>query len=105
MKRVLFILFWILTATLVCSAQTTFYFPHVADGVLGGAIWRTTIFLTNPAASGGATASGTITLTHDNSTMSTAGSAFNISFTDEAGAVTSGSVITFSIPPGSTKKY
>ena len=106
MKRILLVLFWILTAALVCSAQTTFYFPHVANGVQGGAaVWRTTIFLTNPAASGGATASGTITLTQDNATGGSAGSPFNIAFKDEAGLVTSGSVITFSIPPGQTKKY
>jgi hypothetical protein len=105
MKRALLICFWILTATVVCSAQGTFYFPHIADGVLVSNIWRTTVFLTNPVAAGGATASGTITLTHDAVLGSTAGSPFNITFTDESGIVTSGSVIAFSIPPQQTKKY
>jgi len=105
MKRIPLILFWILTATLVCSAQTTFYYPHVADGVQsGGTSWKTTIFLTNPAASG--TASGTITFTQENSTVGGAGSAFNLSFTDQAGAPAgSGNVIPFSIPGGQTRKY
>jgi len=104
MKRVPLILFWILTAALVCSAQGTFYYPHVANGVLGGATWKTTIFLTNPASSG--TASGTITLFHDNSAdLTKAGTAFNISFTDENGAVSSGNTITFGIGSGQTKKF
>jgi hypothetical protein len=106
MKRVLWILVWILTATTICSAQTTFYYPHVANGVLGGAfVWKTTIFLTNPASSG--TASGTITLWRENSTASAAGSIFSsITFTDESGAPAgSGGTITFSIPSGATRKY
>jgi len=109
MKRIPLILFWILTATLVCSAQTTFYYPHVADGVLGSNNWRTSIFLTNPSAS---TASGTITFTKDNcpggdctaANPGSAGGPFPISFTDENGTPTTGT-ITFSIPPGATKKY
>src|SRR5438105_15764610 len=112
MKRVPFILFWILTATLVCSAQTTFYYPHVANGVLGGTIWKTTIFLTNPSAAG-TTASGTITVTKDNcpggncagTNPALAGSPFPISFTDENGAPAGSSTVTFSIPGGATRKY
>ena len=43
MKRILLVFFWILTASLVCSAQTTFYFPHVANGLIpGNSIWKTT---------------------------------------------------------------
>jgi hypothetical protein len=106
MKRVPLILFWILTAAVVCSAQGTFYYPHVANGLLNGqSIWKTTIFLTNPASSG--TASGTITFTQDNSTSASAGSAFNISFTDQTGAPanSSGNGINFSIPGGQTRKY
>lgn len=112
MKRVPLVLFWILTATIVCSAQTTFYYPHVANGVLGGTIWKTTIFLTNPALSG--TASGTITFTKDNcpggncagANPALAGSAFAISFLDQNGASAgSGNTITFSIPAGATRKY
>ena len=103
MKRVPLTLFWILTATAVCSAQTTFYYPHVANGVLGPNIWKTTIFLTNPGAST-TTASGTIAFTQDNATAATAGSPLNIRFTDEDGAVSTGN-ITFSILGGQTKKY
>jgi hypothetical protein len=105
MKRICAIVLWVLTATLICSAQGTFYYPHVANGVLGQDIWRTTIFLTNPAASG--TASGTITFTKENSNLGSAGSIFNeIAFTDQAGAPAgSGGIITFSIPGGQTRKY
>lgn len=104
MKRVLWTLIWILTATVVCSAQTTFYYPHVVNGVLGTSVWKTTIFLTNPASSG--TASGTITFTQDNSDIGAAGSPFTISFTDQDGAPAgSGATITFSIPSGATRKY
>jgi len=53
MKRVVWTLFWILTATVICSAQSTFYFPQIADGVQGGGVtWKTTVFITNPAAVG-----------------------------------------------------
>jgi hypothetical protein len=105
MKRVVLTLCWIFTATLICSAQTTFYYPHVANGVLGGNIWKTTIFLTNPAASG--TASGTITLTKDTATPGSAGSAFTaIAFVDQDGAPAgSGGTIPFSIAAGQTRKY
>jgi hypothetical protein len=106
MKRILLTLVWILTATVVCSAQTTFYFPHVADGLLLNTFrWKTTIFLTNPASSG--TASGTVTFTRENADPGLAGSNFStISFVDEAGAPAgSGGIITFSIPAGATRKY
>jgi len=105
MKRVLLILFCIIANCLLCSAQTTLYYPHVANGVLGGTVWKTTIFLANPASTG--TASGTVTLTRDNSTLGGAGSAFStIAFSDENGAPAgSGGTITFSIPPGQSRKY
>jgi hypothetical protein len=105
MKRVAWITFLILTAVSVCSGQTTFYYPHVANGVLGGGVWKTTILLTNPAASGAA--SGTITLTKDNSASATAGSPFSeIAFVDQDGApAANGGIITFSIPGGQTRKY
>jgi hypothetical protein len=106
MKRVLWTLVWILTATVICSAQTTFYYPHIANGVQSGAfVWRTTIFLTNPASSG--TASGTITLMRENANTAAAGSTFSsITFVDENGAPAgSGGTITFSIPGGATRKY
>ena len=53
MKRVFLILFGILTASGICSAQTIFYFPQIADGQQGGGIvWSTFIVITNPAATG-----------------------------------------------------
>src|SRR5207253_1620109 len=105
MKRSILIALWILSATLVCSAQATFYFPHVANGVLGPNVWKTTILLTNAASSG--TASGIITLTRDNANLNVAGSIFSsIAFFDQDGvAVGSGGVITFAIPAGETRKY
>jgi hypothetical protein len=105
MKRVFLIAFWILTVTLVCSAQTTFYYPHIADGVLGGTVWKTTILLTNPAATG--TASGTITFTRESADTASAGTVFStIAFVDQDGAPAgSGGIITFSIPPGQTRKF
>jgi hypothetical protein len=103
MKRIFLVVLWIFAATMVCSAQATIYFPHIANGVLGSTIWKTTILLTNPAAAGAA--SGTITFNQDNPTdQGLAGSPFNISFTDEVGTPTVGT-ITFSISPGQTKKY
>jgi hypothetical protein len=114
MKRALWVCLWILCTTLVCSAQTTFYFPHIADGILGGTKWKTTILLTNSASSG--TASGTITFTKDNCppgapcgpvNLAASGSLFtSVSFSDETGAPAgSGGTITFSIGPGQAKKY
>src|SRR5207247_29654 len=60
MKRIPLTVFWVLAVTVICSAQTTFYYPHVANGVLGSNIWRTTIFLTTPDASV-TTTGGTVT--------------------------------------------
>jgi hypothetical protein len=107
MKRILWIGFWILTAAIVCSAQTTFYYPHVANGVLGVNTWKTTIFLTNPGDSS-SVASGTITFKQDTGGDPTnsagAGSAWSISFTDESSNVTTGT-IPFTIRGGQSKKY
>ena len=104
MKRSFWICLWILSATVLGSAQTTFYFPHVANGVVGASQWRTTILLTNP---GSAPASGTIMLTQDNANLGLAGAPFvGIGFVDQDGAPAgSGGVITFSIPAGETRKY
>src|SRR5262245_49172111 len=106
MKRVVLTLAWILTATVICSAQTTFYYPHVVNGVLGGVVWKTTIFLTNPAAAGTALASGSVTFTRENAVLNGAGSPFNVSFTDETGQPAgSGNTISFQISGGQTKKF
>src|SRR5262249_41579282 len=101
MKRMFVVVFWVFAFTVMASAQTTFYFPHIADGSLGGTYWKTTIFLTN---TGAAAASGSITFTRDNSTIGLAGSPFAVTFTDESGVATNGTIV-FSIAPGQTKKY
>jgi len=106
MKRILWILFWILTATTISFGQaTTLYYPHVTNGNLFGAsIWKTTIFLANPSSG---VASGSITLYQDISTSPSAGVAFNsISFVDETGApVGSGNTIPFQIGAGQSRKF
>ncbi len=96
MKRVLWILIWILTATVLCSAQTIFYFPQVADG--GG--WKTTIFITNPAAANANLSNVTITFTKSN------GTAFNVAFVDAAGSPAgSGNTLSFQIAGGQSRKF
>src|SRR5262249_24937679 len=105
MKRVLLVCFWVLTVTVISSGQTL-YFPHVANGVLGGAIWKTTIFLTNPAAAGSPVASGSITFFKDTSNINAAGTPFNIAVVDETGQpVGSGNTVPFQIAPGESHKY
>ena len=105
MKRVFWTIFLILTGVTICSAQATFYYPHIVNGALGGGVWKTTILVTNPSAS--AAASGTITLTKDTAASTGAGSIFSdIVFVDQDGAPAgSGGVITFAIPAGQTRKY
>jgi len=101
MKRVFLTLVLFLTATAVASAQTTFFYPHVVDGVQGSVSWKTTILLTNPAPG---TTSGTITFTGDNSDLTAAGSPLTLSLTDENGKPATGSTFTFSIPPNGTHR-
>lgn len=104
MKRILWTVFWILTATMVCSAQTTFYYPHIVNGVLSGNKWKTTIFLVNPG-DPSTVASGTISFFQDDpANLGAAGSPFNIPFKDDANVATIGT-ITFSIRGGQSKKY
>jgi hypothetical protein len=102
MKRVLLTLILILTATVIASAQTTFYYPQIVNGPSAGVVWKTTILLTNPASSG--TASGTITFTSDNSNAAAAGSPMVLSLTDENGASATSSTFSFSIPAGGTRR-
>ena len=102
MKRVVFSLIWILTASLVSYSQSLFYYPHIVNGVQGSVFWKTTILLTNPASSG--TVSGTISFTQDNSNLRIAGSPLTLTLTDESGATATQSSFTFSIPSGGTRK-
>ena len=98
MKRVLLSVIWILTATVICSAQTSFYFPQVADGIQSDGIsWKTTLFVTNPAVVGTANAAVTIEFT------TSAGAPFNLSF-DGTGFTASGNTVTFQISGGQTRK-
>src|SRR5204863_4453567 len=98
MKRTILTLMWIFTASVIASAQTTFFYPHVVNGVLGAITWKTTIFLTNSSSS--STATGALTFTQDNSDKFGAGSSWNITLTDDTGQTFSSSVFTFSLPPG-----
>jgi len=92
-------------STVVSFGQNTFYFAHVVDGDAGG-IWRTTIFLTNPAAAGGATASGAIMLTKDSPALQDAGTPMNATFINASnGQPSSGNTIPFQIAPGQTIKF
>src|SRR5205823_589420 len=93
----------ILTATVLASAQTTFYYPHVVNGVQGSVIWKSTILLTNPSSSN--TTSGTITFTSDNANLGAAGSPFPLTLTDEKGVSTTSSAFTFSIPALGTRRF
>jgi hypothetical protein len=102
MRRLLLIVTWMLGTTLLASAQTNFFYPHVVNGVLEGTIWKTTIFLTNPSS---ATATGAITFTQDNNNPVAAGSSWQITLTDETGLTTTSSVFTFTLPPGASRKY
>jgi sugar lactone lactonase YvrE len=84
------------------SPVSTFYYPHVINGILGNVVWKTTILLTNLNPT---TAVGTIAFTKENSNPSSAGSAFELGFMDQDGQITSGSIINFVIPVGQTRKY
>ena len=105
MKRVLLVSVLILFTASLSFGQNTFYFAHVVNGNAGG-VWKTTIFLTNPAAAGSAAVSGSVTLTRDNDTLTGLGTAMNVSFVDESGApVGSGNTIPFQLPGGASRKY
>src|SRR5579864_8736314 len=89
MKRALFVCVFVLGMVSLGSAQNTTYFPHVVDGPHGGAIvWKTSIFLTNPAAAGSGSATVTVAFTQQNSantatSASGSGSPFNIAWVDQ----------------------
>jgi hypothetical protein len=105
MKRVLLVSVLILFTASLSFGQSTFYFAHVVNGNAGG-VWKTTIFLTNPAATGSPAVSGSVTLTRDNSVLTGLGTAMSVSFVDEAGAaVGSGNTIPFQIPGGGSRKF
>jgi hypothetical protein len=101
MKRILWSLVLILGMSVFCSAQNLFYLPQIADGVQTSGIgWITGIAITNPAATGTAMASGTITFRQDN------GNLWNLTFNDEQNRpVGSGSSIPFQVAGGQTRFF
>ena len=103
MKRFLFMCVFMIGSAVASFGQNTFYFAHVVNGNAGG-VWKTTIFLTNPAAANTSTAAGTITLTQDNSSLSSPGGPMNVSFINASGQTVTGPVLNFSIAGGQTIK-
>ena len=100
MKRFVVTLLWILVTAALASAQSTGYFPQIANGIQNdGVTWKTTIYVTNPAPSGTFEANGTVTFTTSN------GSSFPISFIDSTGASAGTGTISFSLTGGQTKKF
>src|SRR4030095_3368240 len=100
MKRFSLVVLWVLIAAVFASAQTSGYFPQIADGVQGGGItWKTTIYVTNPAPSGTSPAAVNITFT------ASSGAPFNISFVDSAGTPAGTSSLSFTISGGQTQKF
>src|SRR5262245_1347445 len=96
MKRAFLFLVFLFASAMVCSAQTTLYFPQVADG--GG--WRTTLLITNSAAPSTNLANVTITFTKST------GAAFNLSFVDSSGTpVGGGNTLGFQVAGGQTRKF
>lgn len=97
MRKTVWVLFWLFTAALTSTAQTTLYFPQVADGIQGASVWLTSFGVTNPAAAGSGTATGTITFSQSD------GSAFVIPFGDLNGnPVGSGNTVPFQLAGGQT---
>ena len=101
MRRALLVTFFLFAGALTATAQTTFYFPQIADGVQGGGIsWKTTIFLTNPAAAGSGAVSGSVVFTNAN------GLPLQISFVNESNQpVSSGNTVPFQIAGLQTRKF
>jgi hypothetical protein len=103
MKRALLLLVFILLSSAAASAQSTFYFPQIADGADGGGFWKTTIYLTNAAAPGASLATGTVTF------LRTAGGVsapLNVAFVDGNGVPAgSGNTLSFQIAGGQIRKF
>lgn len=106
MKRFLVLCAFMIGSAVASFGQNTFYFPQIVNGPAGG-IWKTTIFLTNPAAAGTSTASGSITLTQDTggTNLNGAGAPMAIGFVNGNGQAVSGPVIAFQIAGGQTVKF
>jgi hypothetical protein len=105
MKRVSLACVLVLITAAISSAQV-FHYPHVANGVLGGTVWKTTIFLTNPNPVNTTPASGSVAFYKDDPLTTASGTSFNISFVDENGQpVGSGNTIPFQLSGGQSRKF
>lgn len=98
MKRTVLLLVIVATLSGVATAQTTSYFPQIADGSFTGAFFTTTIFVANPAESGSINVTFTFTKSD--------GDPFNIAFVDEDGqSVGSGNTLTIAaLAAGQSRK-
>src|SRR5437016_3134594 len=97
-KGILWTVVVLLIPAAICSAQSVYYFPQVADGIAGQGGWITGVGVTNPATSG--TATGTIAFTKDD------GTPWNVSFQDpDSNPVGGGNIISFTIPAGQSRYY
>jgi hypothetical protein len=100
MRRFISVVLLMLAATVVCTAQpVTYYYPQIASGQFHLGTWKTTIFLTNALAPGGAPASGTIVL------RTSDGGPFYVNLVDEFGnPAGSGYEIPFTLSAGESRK-
>ncbi len=101
MKRILAILFWLFSGSIVCLAQQTYYLPQIADGPSGGTTWVTAVAVTNPAAPNTPAVSGTLTFTKDD------GTPFNLFLTDSSlkPVIVTNGAVSFQIAGGQTRIY
>src|SRR5579862_3366201 len=80
LKRTLGTIIAMLVFTVICSAQSTVYFPQFVDGIQGNVYWGSIITVTNAAAPGTPAATGTVTVTAND------GTPWNLAFSDQSGA-------------------
>src|SRR5688572_14555581 len=104
MNRVLLAFLWIIGAAAICAAQSTIYYPHIVNGALGGHNFKTTIFLTNPAANGGGAVSGTVAFKSDGANLGATGSELSLTVTTGSGQVLTGTSIPFQLTGGQSLK-
>jgi hypothetical protein len=97
--RIVPTLFLLIGLATAARAQTTFYFPQIADGAFAGGFFTTTIFVANPSSSG----SVNVTITFTQSS----GAAFNLAFVDgnNVPVPIAGNVLSINaIGPGQSRK-
>ena len=96
MRPIVWSLAVVVLAASLCSAQSVLYFPQFVDGSPGQGFWGSAIAVSNPAVSGTAAVSGTITVTKFD------GSPLNITFVDDSMVPTTS---TFQLAGGQTKIF